>query len=111
MKNLLSKGMTPFTLVLVCVVMIAVTAILVNSVNVNIEELESARRQLRLEQIGLEAEKSAYQTELNRSETDSYIIKVAREKYGYLMPGEIRFHITNIDDLYAVHEVTAEEAE
>ena len=111
MKNFFEKGMSPFTLILICVVMIAVTVTLVNAINVNIEYLETTRKQLRYEQISLDAEQSAYQNELNQANKDSYVIRIAREKYGYLMPGEIRFHISNIDELYTTHEVTAEVSE
>ena len=110
MKNILQKGLTPLALIVVCVVLVAVTFIVLGGVNQSIDTLEREQKQLRLEQVALEAERSAYENELSRVETDAYVIRVAREKYGYIMPGEIRFHISNIDDLYGVHEVTAEDA-
>ncbi len=111
MKNILQKGLTPFALIVLCVVLVVVTFIVLGGVNRNIDALEREQKQMRLEQVALEAQRSAYENELSRVETDAYVIRVAREKYGYIMPGEIRFQISNIDDLYGVHEVTAEEVQ
>ena len=111
MKNILQKGLTPFALIVLCMVLVVVTFIVLGGVNRNIDALEREQKQMRLEQVALEAQRSAYENELSRVETDAYVIRVAREKYGYIMPGEIRFQISNIDDLYGVHEVTAEEVQ
>ena len=66
----------------------------------DIDRLNDLKYQVRLDQIEAERKKSAYQAELSESETDEYIIRTARELYGYLMPGEIRFVVTNTDALY-----------
>ncbi len=104
----MKKRVRVFDLVVFIAAALAVTLMLVNHLNARYASLEAERQALRMEQIGLEAVKSSLQNELNRSDTDSYIIQVAREDYGYLMPGEILFKVSNIDDLYAVHEVSME---
>ena len=42
--------------------------------------------------------------ELALKDTDSYIMEKARTLYGYLMPGEIRFEVSNPDSLYDTPE-------
>ncbi len=108
---MLNRPMRIFSLVVFLTVILAVTLVLCRSLDDQTAQLEAQRQALRYQQIELEAKKSALQTELSRSSSDSYIMQVAREDYGYLLPGEIRFHVTNIDDLYAVHEVSVEEAQ
>ncbi len=106
----MKKKIRVFDLTVAVVLILAVSLVVVNHLNSRYAALEAERQALRLEQIRLESIKSSLQNELNRSESDSYIMQVAREDYGYLMPGEILFRVSNIDDLYAVHEVSAEEA-
>ena len=48
----------------------------------------------------LRQEKSEKQTEINMADSADYIEQRAREN-GYLMPGEIRFVVTNLDELLA----------
>ncbi len=105
----MKKKFRVFDLVVVIVLILAVTLVLNNHFNAQYAALEAEHKALRMEQIQLEAIKSSLQGELNRSETDAYIMQVAREDYGYLMPGEILFKVSNIDSLYAAHEVTTEE--
>lgn len=66
----------------------------------DIENLNDLRYQVRLDQIEAERRQSRLQAELSAADTDEYIIRTARELYGYLMPGEIRFVVTNTDALY-----------
>ena len=46
----------------------------------------------------LRQQKSEKQTEINMADSADYIEQRAREN-GYLMPGEIRFVVTNLDEL------------
>ena len=101
----MTRTMRPFTLLVLLASMIAVTLLVTNHYDRQIEILDEDYRQIRLEQIAAESEKSALQQELNRSSSDSYIIQTARDRYGYLMPGEIRFQVTNTDSLNTEHEV------
>ncbi len=107
----MKKKFPLFELVVIVSLIAAVTLVLVNHLNSQYASLTAENRNLRDEQVSLEAIKSALQTELSRSETSAYIMQVAREDYGYLMPGEILFKVSNIDDLYAVHEVSLEYAQ
>ncbi len=99
----------PFLVLVLCVM--AVTAVLTHHLDSRMSVLSEEARVVRLEQIALEGEASALEQELSRKDQNSYIIQVARSQYGYLMPGELRFHVTNINDLYATHEVIPETAE
>ncbi len=105
----MKKKIRIFDLTVAIALILAVTLVLNNHLSSRYAALEAERKALRLEQIELESIKSSLQSELNRSDSDAYIMQVAREDYGYLMPGEILFKVSNIDDLYAVHEVSVEE--
>ena len=106
----MKKKFRVFDLAVAIVLILAVTLVLNNHFNARYAALEAEHKALRMEQIQLDSIKSSLQAELHRSETDAYIMQVAREDYGYLMPGEILFKVSNIDSLYATHEVTLEEA-
>ncbi len=106
----MKKKFRVFDLAIAIVLILAVTLVLNNHFNARYAALEAEHKALRMEQIQLDSIKSSLQAELHRSETDAYIMQVAREDYGYLMPGEILFKVSNIDSLYATHEVTLEEA-
>jgi len=58
-----------------------------------------------LEQLELEAQISALEKEVDAAKSDSYVIQIARSRYGYLMPGEVRFEVTNIDSVLENPEV------
>ena len=60
--------------------------------------LEERWETLRNVQIVLQQQQSDKQQEVQMAESDEYIEQRAREK-GYLMPGEIRFVVTNLDEL------------
>lgn len=105
----MKKRIRVFELVVAVALLLAVTLVVNNHLNAQYAALEAEHKALRMEQIQLDSIKSSLQSELHRSDTDAYIMQVAREDYGYLMPGEILFRVSNIDDLYATHEVTLEE--
>lgn len=105
-KITLPKRIRLFPLAVATFTIIAVTLVCMNNLKDDIVYLEDLAQKTRLEQIALEAEKSALQQEISIKDTDAYIMSTARELYGYLMPGEIRFQVTNIDDLYTEPEAT-----
>ena len=105
----MKKRIRVFELVVAVALLLAVTLVLSNHFDAQYAALEAEHKALRMEQIQLDSIKSSLQGELHRSDTDAYIMQVAREDYGYLMPGEILFRVSNIDSLYATHEVTLEE--
>ena len=105
-KLLLPKRIRLFPLAVLTFTIIAVTLVCMNNLSDDIDYLEDLEKKTRLEQIALEAEKGALQQELSIKDTDAYIMTTARELYGYLMPGEIRFQVTNIDDLYSEPQAT-----
>lgn len=95
-----------FPFLVAALTLIAVTLVCLNNLDEDIVYLEDLERKTRLEQIALENEKSALQQEISIKDTDAYIMSTARSLYGYLMPGEIRFQVTNISDLYTEPEAT-----
>ena len=70
----------------------------------DIAALEDVAQETKLRQLALESEQSAMRQELALKDTDSYIMEKARTLYGYLMPGEIRFEVSNPDSLYDTPE-------
>ena len=86
-------------------VILAVTALCAGRIKGDIRYYEDELLRKKLEQIELEARISALEKEVDAGETDSYIIQVARSQYGYLMPGEVRFQVTNIDSVLETPEV------
>ncbi len=107
---MMKKRIRVFDLAVALAVIIAVTLLVSNHLTSRRVSLEERLRTLQFEQVPLERTRSSLEEELARKDSDSYIIQVAREDYGYLMPGEILFEVSNIDHLYTVHEVTAEPA-
>ena len=88
------------TLIVLAFIILSTGLIAARQYSSDIDRLNALKYQVRMEQIEAEKRKSALQAELSESETDEYIIRTARELYGYLMPGEIRFVVTNTDALY-----------
>ena len=86
-------------------VIIAVTMLSAMYIKGNMTYYEDQILKARLEQIELEAQISALEAETDLADKDSYIINIARSRYGYLMPGEIRFQVTNIDSVLSEPEV------
>jgi cell division protein FtsB len=66
----------------------------------DIAMLQDTAKETRLKQVEVESERSALQYELSIADTPDYIAEKARTLYGYLLPGEIRFKVTNPEALY-----------
>ncbi len=66
----------------------------------DIDELEESAKAAQLKQIEVQSERSALQQELAIAGTSDYIAEKARTLYGYLLPGEIRFKVSNPEALY-----------
>lgn len=67
----------------------------------SLSQKESAQR---LQLSRLDTEKAALEKEIGMAGTDPYIENVARTRYGFLKPGEIRFEITNPEALDSKNE-------
>ena len=93
-----------FPMLVAAFVMIACTIITLNRLDTDIAALEDVAQETKLRQLALESEQSAMRQELALKDTDSYIMEKARTLYGYLMPGEIRFEVSNPDSLYDTPE-------
>lgn len=98
------RRMKLFPMLVAAFVMIACTIITLNRLDMDIAALEDVAQETKLRQLALESEQSAMRQELALKDTDSYIMEKARTLYGYLMPGEIRFEVSNPDSLYDTPE-------
>lgn len=98
------RRMKLFPMLVAAFVMIACTIITLNRLDTDIAALEDVAQETKLRQLALESEQSAMRQELALKDTDSYIMEKARTLYGYLMPGEIRFEVSNPDSLYGTPE-------
>ena len=74
--------------------------ITINRLDQDIVTLQDTSRTVRLRQLEVEAQKSEMMQEIGQQDKDSYIMEMARRYYGYLLPGEIRFVVTNPESLY-----------
>ncbi|MEG0901887.1 MAG: septum formation initiator family protein [Clostridia bacterium] len=66
----------------------------------SIDELDVAYDQAMLRMADLENEKASLTAKLDTVGSDAFIENQARTMYGYMMPNEIRFVITNPESLY-----------
>lgn len=99
------RRLKPFPLFVLTLMIIAITALSAARIRGNITYLEDELLKKKLEQIDLQAKISELEKEVEAAKTDSYVIEVARSRYGYLMPGEVRFQVTNIDSVLSTPEV------
>ena len=95
-----------FPVLVAAFVIAACGMITLNRLDGDITVLQDVAKETRLRQLSAETAKSEMIQEINRKDTDSYIIEKARSLYGYLMPGEIRFVVTNPESLYDTPEAT-----
>lgn len=99
------RRLKPFPLFVITLVILASTALAAARIEGNITYLEDELLKQTLEQLELEAQISALEKEVDAAKSDSYVIQIARSRYGYLMPGEVRFEVTNIDSVLENPEV------
>ena len=66
----------------------------------DIDVLEGMKQQAQLREREAEKEMGDLQREIRNKDTDAYIMENARNRLGYLMPGEIRFEVANPDALH-----------
>ena len=71
-----------------------------NTLTTDIGELNAAYDQSMLRMADLENEKTSLTAKLDTVGSDAFIENQARTMYGYMMPNEIRFVITNPESLY-----------
>lgn len=100
-----------FPVLVAAFVIAACGMIAINQLSDDIAVLQDTAKETRLRQISVEAKQSELRAEIAIQDTDAYIIDMARSQYGYLMPGEIRFVVTNPDSLYDAPQASIVEAE
>ncbi len=93
-----------FYVVVAAFVITAAGLMAINRLNGDITALQDTAREVRLQQLAVETEKSDMQRELAQKDTDGYIREKARSLHTYLMPGEIRFVVVNPEALYDAEE-------
>lgn len=71
-----------------------------NTLSKTVSELEATYGTHAVRLTELQAEQAKLQSDLQLVGTDSFIENQARTMYGYMMPDEIRFVITNPEALY-----------
>lgn len=99
------RRLKPFPLFVFTLMVIAITALSASHIRGNISYYEDELLKKKMEQIELEARISSLEREISMADDDSYIIDVARTRYGYLMPGEVCFKVTNISSVMDNPEV------
>lgn len=90
----------PLTLICTLFVIICVGIMMINSVRDDTERLRVRVTDLSISREKMARERDKLQSEVSIAETDDYIIAKARQLYGYMMPGEMRFVIKNPEALY-----------
>ena len=70
-----------------------------------LDELDKQYDANRIRLTQLQNEQTALKKKLDTSETDAFVENQARSLYGYMKKDELRFVITNTDELYAVDAV------
>ncbi len=78
--------------------MVIVAAALFVKQEREIKALEKSRSTVREAQLILQNERSDKLREIHNADSPEYLAEQARSN-GYLLPGEIRFEITNLDEL------------
>ena len=93
--------------VLVGVVLCLLTAsiVCISNLQGNANELNERREANQQRIVDLRNEQADLQNTLELAGTDEFIENQARSLYGYMMPDEIRFVITNSDVLYGDEKV------
>ncbi len=76
-----------------------------NTLNATLKELDATYNAATVRLNTLRAEKTDLEEELQTVGTDAFIENQARTMYGYMMPDEIRFVITNPEVLYGDEEI------
>lgn len=69
--------------------------------NQKLDELNRQYDANRMKMVELQKQKSALSEKLRLSTTDAFIENQARTLYGYMKRDELRFIITNTDELYS----------
>lgn len=90
----------PLTLLCTLFVIICVGIMMINSVRDDTAQLRVRVTDLSISREELARERDKLQSEVSIAQTDDYIIAKARQLYGYMMPGEMRFIIKNPEALY-----------
>lgn len=70
-----------------------------------IDELNDTYDQTQMRLTQLQGDQADLKTQLETVGTDAFIENQARTMYGYMMPDEIRFVITNPEALYGENEI------
>jgi cell division protein FtsB len=98
-----------FPVIVIILMIIVIGQIVANRLRQDITYLRITVSDAENSQSILNSQTSALENELSSSQTDEYIVDQARRLYGYLMPGEIRFKVSNPEALYGADATILEE--
>ena len=98
------KRVRVLSVVLVMICMTLVFCWSSGNLQSTLSELSDQYEQSRVKLTALESAQSDLRQTLENAGSDEFIENQARTRYGYMMPDEIRFVITNPDALYGTQE-------
>ncbi|OQB23989.1 MAG: Cell division protein FtsL [Firmicutes bacterium ADurb.Bin182] len=81
----------PKFILLLTAVIIAALAFVVKNQQIKLQEIKTEQAQLTRELNELKIEEQRMQRMIEFAKTEKYLIRYAREKLGYVMPGDILF--------------------
>lgn len=102
LDRLLSLRVRPLVLVCALFVVISLGVMAINQIKETNAVLEESLIDLRIARDQQDKEFKKLSNELEIVNTDDYITAKARQLYGYMMPNEKLFIITNPDALYGI---------
>ena len=105
LAEMLPARMKWFTFVVLLLMLAIIGILAVEQQKSDIAVLTETAKETQLKQIEVQSERSELQQELAIAGTSDYIADKARTLYGYLLPGEIRFKVTNPEALYGEEPV------
>ena len=99
------KTMNIWVVIVVCACVLMGFFWFNNTLSDDLKDLDATYNDTKVRLSNLQAEQAELQSELDTIGTDAFIENQARTMYGYMMPDEIRFVITNPEALYGDEEI------
>jgi len=99
------KTMNIWVVIVVCACVLVGFFWFNNNLSSSLNDLDSIYNDTKVRLSDLQAEQASLETQLETIGTDAFIENQARTMYGYMMPDEIRFVITNPEALYGDEEI------
>ncbi len=94
----MKKERRSFIVVFFAVVLCACFAISLFSIIKNINDVKEEIAAVEVVKEEMEAENEAYRDKINAGDKDEYVEEIARDKLGYVMPGERVYQDISVND-------------